>query len=360
MVAAADSRSTKVEVVPAGSLTSEQLARWSQIQASDPALASPFFCPQFTSIVAVARDDVHVGVLEQDGRTVGFFPFHRGRSGAGRPVGWRISDYQGVIAERGAEWDAKELIRACGLKTWQFDHVIAARPEFEPFARIQTESPFMDLSRGFEAYLRERREAGVGEIGAAHRKMRKLAREHGELRFEPHSAEPEALATLLRWKQEQYLRTGVSDTLARDWIRRVLELVHVRQDESFAGLLSLLFAGERIVAAHLGLRSASVWHYWFPAYDPALARYSPGIALLLKMAEHAPSVALGTIDLGRGEERYKGSLKSGAVPLIEGRVELPSLAAAMGGLRRSARGLIRRTAVARPARRALRRVLGRA
>jgi CelD/BcsL family acetyltransferase involved in cellulose biosynthesis len=349
-----------VQVVPVRSLTSDQLARWSHIQTSEPALASPFFCPQFTSIVGVARDDVHVGVLEQDGRTVGFFPFHRGRGGAGRPVGWRISDYQGVIAERGAEWDAKELIRACGLKTWEFDHVIAAQPEFEPFGRLQGRSPIMDLSRGFEAYLRERREAGVGEIGSARRKMRKLAREHGELRFEPHAAAPEALATLLRWKQEQYLRTGVSDTLARAWIRQVLELVHARQEERFAGLLSLLYAGDRIVAAHLGIRSVSVWHYWFPAYDPALARYSPGIALLLKMAEHAPSVALGTIDLGRGDERYKGSLMSGAVPLFEGRVELPSLAAAMSRLRRNARSLIRRTSVARPARRVLRRVRGRA
>jgi hypothetical protein len=51
-------RSTTVQVVPARSLTSEQLARWSHIQAGEPALASPFFCPQFTSIVGVARDDV--------------------------------------------------------------------------------------------------------------------------------------------------------------------------------------------------------------------------------------------------------------------------------------------------------------
>jgi CelD/BcsL family acetyltransferase involved in cellulose biosynthesis len=353
-------RPSTVQVVPARSLTSEQVARWSRIQASEPALASPFFRPEFTSIVGAARDDVYVGVLEQDAETVGFFPFHRARSGAGRPVGWKISDYQGVIAQRGAEWDAKELIRACGLKTWEFDHVIPAQPEFEPFGRVQGQSPFMDLSRGFEAYLRERRDAGVGEIGAARRKMRKLAREHGDLRFEPHAAAPEALATLLHWKQQQYLSTGVSDTLAQTWIRHVLERVHARQEESFAGLLSLLFAGDRIVAAHLGLRSASVWHYWFPAYDPALARYSPGIALLLKMAEHAPSVALGTIDLGRGDERYKGSLMSGAVPLLEGRVELPSLAAAMWRVRRGARALIRRTSVARPARRALRRVRGRA
>jgi CelD/BcsL family acetyltransferase involved in cellulose biosynthesis len=349
-----------VDVVPAKSLSSEQLARWSHIQASDPALASPFLSPQFTSIVGVARNDVYVGVLEQDARIVGFFPFQRGRWRMGRPVGSRISDYQGVIAERGAQLDAKEMIQACGLQGWEFDHVIAARPEFAPFARARSKSPFMDLSGGFEAYLHDRRQAGVREIGAVRRKMRKLAREQGELRFQPHTDDSDARATLLRWKRQQYLRSGVSDTLAEPWIRQVLELAQARQEESFGGLLSLLYAGDRIVAAHLGLRSDSVWHYWFPAYDPELARYSPGLGLLLKMAEHAPSVPLATIDLGRGDERYKVSLMSGTVPLIQGRVEQLSVGAAISRLRGNGRALIRRTAVARPARRALRRVLGRA
>src|SRR6185312_518268 len=128
-----------------------------------------------------------------------FFPFQRGRWRAGWPVGYRICDYQGVVVGAGAAWDAKELIQACGLKAWEFDHVSAAS-RFQPFGRTRTESPFMDVSRGFDAYVRERRDAGVGEIVAAQRKMRKLEREQGQLRFEPHAADPEALATLMRWK----------------------------------------------------------------------------------------------------------------------------------------------------------------
>jgi CelD/BcsL family acetyltransferase involved in cellulose biosynthesis len=349
----------KVEVVPAGALTADQLARWSQIQQSDAALESPFFSPQFTRIVAVARDDVYVGVLEHDGRTVGFFPFQLGRWGAGRPVGWTISDYQGVVAERCAAWDAKELIRACGLKVWKFDHVIAVQPQFHPFGQTRRESPVIDVSVGFDTYLRERRDAGVGEISAAQRKMRKLEREQGDLRFERHVADPGALATLLRWKTDQYLRTGIADKFSHPWIRQVLELVHTSEDESFAGMLSLLFAGDRVVAAHLGMRSNSVWHYWFPAYDPEFARYSPGLTLLLKMAEQAPSLGIRAIDLGKGDERYKRSLMSGTVTLIEGRVELPSLAAVTGRAGEGAKALVRRTSVARPARRFIRRTFGR-
>jgi CelD/BcsL family acetyltransferase involved in cellulose biosynthesis len=348
-----------VGVVPADSLTADQLGRWSQIQRAEPAFASPFFCPQFTGIVAAAREDVYVGVLERDGRAAGFFPFQVGRFRAGRPVGWSICDYQGFVAEDGEAWDAKELIEACGLKAWEFDHVIAEQRAFQPFAYTHQSSPLIDVSRGFEAFLRGRREAGVHEIATIWRKMRKLEREHGELRFVPHAADPESLSMLLGWKRQQYLRTGVRDVLVQRWVREVLELAHATQEDDFGGLLSLLYAGDRVVAGHFGLRSSSIWHYWFPVYDPQFGKYSPGLALLLKMAEHAPTLGLAAIDLGKGEARYKSSLASDAVPLIEGRVELPSVAAATGRLRRGTRNLLRRTSLARPARRFVRRTMGR-
>jgi CelD/BcsL family acetyltransferase involved in cellulose biosynthesis len=302
-------------------------------------------------MVAAARGDVHVGVLERDGIQFGFFPFQRGRLGTGQPVGWTLSDYQGAVVERDAAWDAKELIHACGLKTWEFDHVIAQQAQFGPFGTVRRESPVMDVSQGFEAYLQERRDAGGSEIATALRKMRKLGREHGELEFEPHARAADTLELLMRWKSEQYRRTGAADVLARPWVRHVIELAHATEGESFAGPLSVLRAGDRIVAVHLGLRSSTTWHYWFPAYDPQLARYSPGLALLLKMAEHAPSVGVRSIDLGKGDARYKRNLMSGAVPLLEGRVELPSLAAAAGRLRHGARALARRTSAGAPLRR---------
>jgi CelD/BcsL family acetyltransferase involved in cellulose biosynthesis len=330
-----------VEVVPARALTATHEAEWSRIQAGDAALSSPYFCPQFTRIVADARDDVSVGIIEQDGHAAGFFPFQRGRFGAGVPVGWKISDYQGVVADDRTRWDAKELIRACGLKTFEFDHALAGS-RLEPFASVRRESPVIDVSNGFETYLQERRDAGFGEITTARRKIRKLAREVGELSFTAHVTDPD-----------------VVNVLEQSWIREVLARIHLTEEDGFAGMLSVLLAGDRIVAAHLGMRSKSVWHYWFPAYDPELARYSPGIALLLKMAEEAPALGLGAIDLGKGDARYKQGLMNRAVPLIEGRVEQVSLAAAAARSRRGAKALVRRTSLARPARRVMRRAFGR-
>jgi CelD/BcsL family acetyltransferase involved in cellulose biosynthesis len=348
-----------VRLLEGRSLTPDQIAHWSRIQQGDSTLSSPFFCPEFTSIVASARDDVLVAVLEQDGRPAGFFPFQRGRWGVGRPVGWQISDYQGVIAEPGMRWNAKQLLRACGLKTWEFDHLIGSQSAFEPFWESRRRSPFIDVSNGIEAYLEERRRAGARAVTELRRKMRKLEREQGALRFAADVQDPEALDALVRWKSDQYLRTGAADVLARAWIRRVLELAHRTRGDGFSGLLSVLYAGDRVVAMHMGIRSSTVWHYWFPAYDPALARYSPGLALILKMAESAPSLGIEAIDLGKGEARYKLGLMSGAVPLAEGRVDLPSLGTAAARMRRTARSLARRTALGAPARRLVRRILRR-
>ena len=347
-----------VRVVEARSLTPHHIAQWSHIQRSDTTLATPFFCPEFTRIVASARDDVHVGVLHGNETIVGFFPFQRGRWGSGRPVGWRLSDYHGAIVEPGVSWRAKELIRDCGLKTWEFDHLIASQRAFEPFHRSRQESPVMELSNGLEAYVAALRKDGGGRvIATVGRKMRKLEREHGTLRFAVHVAERDVLCTLLRWKRDQYRRTGAADILAHDWTRRVVELAHATQTPTFAGVLSALYAGDRIAALHMGLRSSSIWHYWLPAYDGDLATYSPGLILLLKMAESAQSLGIRTIDLGKGEADYKRSFMSGSVAIAEGRVELPSLAAATLRLRHATRPLARRTLLGGPARRIAKRAL---
>jgi len=103
-----------------------------------------------------------------------------------------------------------------------------------------------------------------------------------------------------------------------------MEAILAAQSESFAGMLSLLYAGDRIIAGHFGMRSRTDWHWWFPSYDPTVAKYSPGLILLLEMARHAASVPLRTIDLGKGQARYKDQFKNAAVPLAMGSVALPS------------------------------------
>jgi CelD/BcsL family acetyltransferase involved in cellulose biosynthesis len=111
------------------------------------------------------------------------------------------------------------------------------------------------------------------------------------------------------------------------------------------------------VAVHLGLRSGPVCHSWFPAYDPRFAAYSPGLILLLRLAESAPQAGITTIDLGSGGYEFKRTLANRSVATAAGAVELPSLAAAAGRSRRLAKSLVRRATIA-PRIRRLARSLG--
>jgi CelD/BcsL family acetyltransferase involved in cellulose biosynthesis len=359
-ISSGEASGVTVRVLPGRGLDDGLMARWSELQRIAPPLSSPFFCPEFTAIVADVREDVHVGVLEREGQPVGFFPFQRGRFGLGSPVGSMLSDYHGAIVESGVRWDAGELVDACGLKTWEFDHLIASQEPFAPFHRLGHSSPVMDLSCGIEAYLHSRESAGVREISAVARKRRKLEREHGEVRFAQHVADGGALDTLMRWKSDQYQRTGAADHLSEDWVREVLRLAHMRQTPAFAGMLSALYVEDRMVAAHFGMRSTSVWHYWYPAYDPEFGAYSPGLVLLLDMARSAPSLGIRTIDLGKGDARYKRALASRSVAVAEGAIARRSLAAAAWRLRHDARAVARRTAMGPRLRRLVRglRLLG--
>jgi CelD/BcsL family acetyltransferase involved in cellulose biosynthesis len=163
-----------------------------------------------------------------------------------------------------------------------------------------------------------RRASGVRSLGEFERKARKLAREVGSLRFEAHTQDAQVLATVLRLKSQQCQRTGTPDFFARPWTRALVESISTLQHPHFAGRLSALYAGDQLVGAHLGMRSATVWHWWFPVYSHAMAPYSPGAQLLLHVAHAAADAGCGLLDLGTGDDAYKRSFADCSLPLVAG------------------------------------------
>jgi CelD/BcsL family acetyltransferase involved in cellulose biosynthesis len=312
----------KIHLVSADALTGEHVQAWSELQRADQGLHSPFFRPEFTRQVAAVRPGVEVAVLEQGEEPVGFFPFQRGRGGIGRPVGGPLSDFHGMVASPATIWNAEELVAACGLSAWRFQHVPAGLEPFRPYHYSAGPSLYMDLSRGFEAYRQQRCQAGSEQLRKAQQKLRKAAREVGPVRFEPDAADPKVLERLLAWKVDQYRRIQAVNFLAPDWTRRLLAAILAAGDIAFGGLLSALYFGDRLVAAHLGIRSYERLHAWFPAYDPEFAAYSPGLILFVQLAERAGPLGIERIDLGRAHERFKTSLASAAENLAEGSVDL--------------------------------------
>ena len=64
-----------VQILLARELTEQQQIIWADLQASNPAVDSAFYTPDFARLVASVRSDAAVAVMGEDGETVGFFPF---------------------------------------------------------------------------------------------------------------------------------------------------------------------------------------------------------------------------------------------------------------------------------------------
>ena len=304
--------------MPASQLSSDELASWSRVQEGDCALRSPFFRPEFTQIVAEMRNDVEVAILVEDGKSVGFFPFHRGKHNVAHPVGCGLSEHQGVIVGNGVEWNIERLLQACNIRALYFDHLSTGQRQFTPYYWVEDSSHCMDLSQGFRRYREEKRRNGCRVFKRINQKSRKIEREVGPLRLVRHAYDDDLFHRLLSWKTQLHGRMP-------DWKIEMLHEVACTGQPSFAGVLFGLFAGDHVISLLLGIRSGSTLHGWLSGFDAAFQKYSPGLLLWERLATKAESLGIQCIDLGRGSERYKVELGSRAVRLAEGAIDLRPL-----------------------------------
>jgi CelD/BcsL family acetyltransferase involved in cellulose biosynthesis len=316
---------TEFELTTIDKLSLSEWQAWREIQATTAVYSSPYFRPEFAQAVAAVRGDVEVAILHHAGEIAGFFPFQRGRLNLGKPLGGKLSDYHGPLLRENVPLDARELLSACRLAAWDFDHLVGPTTAFEPYTTVCAGSPQLDLSEGFAAFVQSRKEAGSDTIPRSGQKLRKLIREIGPLQFTAEADDSAAFEQLLAWKSAQYERTGLADVFAFPWTLALLKKLRQHRGAAFSAPLSVLRAGDTLVAASLSLRSHGVLHVWFNGYNPELANYSPGLLFFLQLAEQAESLGVTAIDLGRGDERYKLSLATRSVMLCEGSVTCPSL-----------------------------------
>jgi CelD/BcsL family acetyltransferase involved in cellulose biosynthesis len=316
----------RITVIKGAELSSEDVDRWRSFQLADPSLASPYFCPEFTQAVAAVRNDVFVGRLEEEGEVVGYFPYQRRLFGFGSPVGGSLCDYHGVIARRGATWIVAELMRACRLVSWDFHALVASQEPFAAHHAEQGDSHFLDVQDGLEGYYKRLKEAGSSQRLKLGTTRRKLEREFRNVEFIANLDQEAALDLLLGWKSKQYQAAGIRDNFSYRWVVRLLHRIRTLRSEHFSGMLSVLKADGKVAALHFGIRSKSVWHWWFPRHDEEFSRFKPGLLLLVYAVEHAPKIGVSRIELGYGDEAFKLRLRTGGIPVARGRVEVSSAA----------------------------------
>lgn len=311
-----------------GDLTAREFDAWHVLRSANPSLDSPYFDPGFARAVDSSGPPVFVCVREDRGEIRGLFAFHRDRHIL-RPVGWPGADFQAPIEAEGSNIAPLELLRS-RRDAVVFDHLLGSCTEFDPWIERRRSSPYIDVTGGLDGYLGRASQAGKSNLAQARRRTAKAEREVGPIRFVSDSTDPELLERVVELKRRQYAATGSKDYFAPTHRRSLVgNLLNLRGSE-FAGMLSGVYAGDKLLAAHFGLRSHNVLHWWFPVYDPGFGHLAPGWILLRELIVAAPALGITRIDLGRGDDEYKRRAKTGESIVCEAYVT-------RNPLRRSAR-----------------------
>src|SRR5829696_4405686 len=297
-----------IEVVRPSELGERELGRWQDLQEDHTATDSPFLHPRFAVAVEEVRRSTRVAVLVDEGAINGFFAFERSRWGHAVALGKGLTDVQGLVASSTIDLDMLSLLRACGIRIFEFDHLLASQRSWlvgVPARFSLQTSPAIDLQGGFDQYVGRQQTVSKSLFQSTARKRRKLEREQGPIRLAFHQPDHRLLDQVLSWKSNQYRRTGRRDRFAdsgtRALVHRLLELSYT----NFGAVLTVLFAGDSLVVAHFGLRSRHTLAWWFPVYNPNFAAYSPGLVMCLDMARVMADEQLRILDLGKGDEDYK-------------------------------------------------------
>jgi CelD/BcsL family acetyltransferase involved in cellulose biosynthesis len=324
-----------VRIVHPSDLSEQELREWLRLQQLNPTLQSPYLCSEFVSIAATVRPGIVVLVVEEQGMPKAFLPLQMMGSSAG-PVACPLSDYQALIAAQNWPLDMRELLREARISAYDFLYY-PVDGRIKPYCRAVAAAPIILLEQGFQAYLDEvgRHADDANMSGKPHQTLKRIAyaeRKYGPVRFTWHDVSPLSLNRLFVWKSAQYNRSGavlpLIDCFSFHWTRLLLERIQATQKPGFSGVMSTLHIGDNLVAVHMGMRSEKVLHWWFPAYDPAFRKLSPGLMLLTLLSKAAAERDIRQIDLGPGPEPYKKLVANSEQALARGFVSyrvLPTL-----------------------------------
>lgn len=286
-------------------LTADEAAAWRGHHARS-AWPSPLTSLAFARLTEEAFGDVEVVIGARDGRAVFFLPYHRRANRFARPLGRVFSDIHGPVTAPGCVFDGAEILRRAGLSGFRFHGLEDASGPMRGGV-VSTDTAYsIVLDSDPNAYLAARRAEHAKQVKNYIRLETKLEREEGELRLIAPDQSTTHFEALLGWKRHQLQTTGLFNYLEAPRIRAFLELARDRRDEEgLQGLLLTLTLNGKPIAGHFGVKLGEIFHPWIAAYDPAFARWSPGLMLIRRAIQLMPSLGLSVYELGSGHAHYK-------------------------------------------------------
>jgi CelD/BcsL family acetyltransferase involved in cellulose biosynthesis len=317
----------KVSVCRPSELGAPEIASWHAFQEAGE-FGNPFLSPEFARAVGEIFPTARVAVVHDGADLVGFLPFTNGPLRTATGIGGRLANCQAFVCSAATPWPLEDVVRAAGIDLFEFHALVPPLRGPVRTAMRRMNVLAIDLTAGFEEYLTTARRVGGRFVKEIERRRRRFEREHrDDVRFQFAAHDGSSLASLIRWKSAQYRRTGRRDLdlFSRPGVRELVELLAGSTDAAMSGCVSSLSVGERVVAVALSLRSATVLDYWQTGYDVAMARWSPGAVVTLRLIEAAAASGLRTIDLSVGDELYKQRLANTSIEMATGWVGGPSL-----------------------------------
>ena len=301
-----------IQVVGPDQLKGEIAEAWSRFRADQPLKESPYFAIEFTQAVAAIRDDVQIAVFrDSDGEIEALLPFQKTSATLLEPIGGRLNDVHGILG--GRNLTAEQILTglaSIGIRSASFHAAADFHGTNKRFQFRELQTHHLDLSDGWDAYYKWAKK-NSSTIKRHGQKSRALERKFGEIRFEFRNADSAVLEELIALKRAKYQRTKTFDILSVEWAADLLRHIHQIQTDEFSGILSTLHAGDRLVAAHFGMITDQMLHYWFPTFDIEFNQFSPGTELMLRVAKECCDRNLDKLDLGFGDDDYKFKFSNG-------------------------------------------------
>jgi CelD/BcsL family acetyltransferase involved in cellulose biosynthesis len=295
-------------------LSQEELAWWHKQVSADEDLRRAFLSSAY--VLRLAETNANLRVLVHTGNQGPRFilPLQRtngvlGRLGIFEPPGREMTDYFGAVAEPGVQINIESVLNATEgrINAILFSHLDESQTKFGLGGDEQRVGLRIRLPARPEDYWCNLRKTDKKLVYDTERREKKFLTEVGPLRFEWASLTPEAdISWLIEAKRSQYVRTGKDSAplFHRENAELLLSLLG-SSSEQCRGQLSVLRSGERIVAAHFGLRCHEVLHVWFPVYEVSYSQYSPGRILFRNMFSAAAEAGVQMFDRGEGDNQAK-------------------------------------------------------
>jgi CelD/BcsL family acetyltransferase involved in cellulose biosynthesis len=281
------------------------MQHWKNWRTAADIYKSPFFSVDFAQAVGEVRKDARIAIFENARQPTGLIAFQQLNRRTIVPLGGAYNDLHGVLGCVDSNNDFNTLMRSLNADSFRFHAMVDnTTASIGKHAYGSTKSFLADLSAhpsGYVSFLETTRQT----IFKQRKKTRKMIKDLGPMRLEFDCRESKVLEQVIDLKRDQYRRTHIFDLLSVPWAQQLVRVLHERNEGTCRGLLSVLYAGDTLVAGHYGMIEGSMMHYWFPVYDYQYHQYSPGTALFLSVAEEATRLGVEKIDFGYGEQPYK-------------------------------------------------------